>query len=190
MEMHKSLHSDGSRRVVVLHGLGGIGKTQLALEYAKRHKDNYSAIFWLNAKDEHSLHHSYVRVARQILREHPSARRLSGVEMKNTDEVVDAVKAWLSLLNNTRWLLLYDNDDNPQLPNSTDPTAVNIRLFLPESWQGSVIITTRSSQVKIGYQIQIKKIEDIHQSLEVLLTTSKRGGTMHGMHLRSICVFR
>jgi hypothetical protein len=32
--------------------IGGIGKTQLTVAYAKRHKDNYSAIFWLNIKDE------------------------------------------------------------------------------------------------------------------------------------------
>jgi hypothetical protein len=47
-EMHRALSGDGSRRTVVLHGLGGIGKTQLSVAYAKRHKDSYSAIFWLN----------------------------------------------------------------------------------------------------------------------------------------------
>jgi AAA+ ATPase superfamily predicted ATPase len=44
-EIHEKLKRDGSRRVVVLHGLGGMGKTQLAIEYTKQHKDNYSAIF-------------------------------------------------------------------------------------------------------------------------------------------------
>jgi MoxR-like ATPase len=45
IEIHKSLSGDGSRRAVVLHDLGGIGKTQLAAAYAKRHKDDYSGIF-------------------------------------------------------------------------------------------------------------------------------------------------
>jgi len=45
---------DGSRRIVVLYGLGGIGKIQFTVAYAKRHKDNYSAVFWLNIKDEDS----------------------------------------------------------------------------------------------------------------------------------------
>jgi ATP/maltotriose-dependent transcriptional regulator MalT len=102
-EVHRNLSSDGSRRTVVLHGLGGIGKTQLTVAYAKRYKDNYSAIFWLNIKDEDALKQSFAKVARQILQGHPSASRLSGVDMKeNLDEVVDAVKAWLSLPNNTR----------------------------------------------------------------------------------------
>ncbi|PMB63355.1 Vegetative incompatibility protein HET-E-1 [Beauveria bassiana] len=45
-EMRRTLISDGSRRVVVLHGLGGIGKTQLAVTYLKQYRDEYSAIFW------------------------------------------------------------------------------------------------------------------------------------------------
>jgi hypothetical protein len=153
-EMHTNLSSDGSRRTVILHGLGGIGKTQITIAYAKRHKDSYSAMFWLNIKDGDSLKQSFARVARQILREHPLASRLSNVDTnKNLDEVVDAVKAWLSLPNNTRWLMIYDNYDNPKLSGNTDPAAVEIRKFLPESYQGSIIIITRSSQVKLGHLI-------------------------------------
>ena len=92
-EIHLNLSGDGSRRTVVLHGLGGMGKTQLAIAYAKRHKNNYSAIFWLNIKDEDSLKQSFTRVARQVLREHPLARWLNSVNMENLDEVINTVKA-------------------------------------------------------------------------------------------------
>ncbi|KAL5325008.1 hypothetical protein ACEPPN_006130 [Leptodophora sp. 'Broadleaf-Isolate-01'] len=64
LKMHNLLNSDGSRRVVVLYSLGGIGKTQLSAGYTKRHKDNYSGIFWLNIKDEDSLKQSFVKVAK------------------------------------------------------------------------------------------------------------------------------
>jgi hypothetical protein len=175
VEIHRTLSSDGSRRTVVLHGLGGIGKTQLSVAYAKRHRDSYSAIFWLNIKDENSLKQSFVKVARQILREHPLASRISSVDInENLDEVVDAVKAWLSQPNNTRWLMIYDNYDNPKVPGNTDPAAVNIQKFLPESYQGSIIITTRSSQVKLGQSIQIRKLEDVRDSLEILSNASRR----------------
>ncbi|KAH8593059.1 hypothetical protein B0O99DRAFT_743067 [Bisporella sp. PMI_857] len=177
-EIHKNLGGDGSRRTVVLHGLGGIGKTQLAVAYAKRHKDNYSAIFWLSIKDEDSLKQSFAKVARQILREYPSARRLSTVDMKNIDDVIDAVKAWLSLPHNTRWLMLYDNYDNPKLASNKDPAAVNIMKFLPEAYQGSVLITTRSSEVEIGHLIQVTKLVNIRDSLEILSNTSHREGLM------------
>lgn len=179
--MHRTLSSDGSRRTVVLYGLGGIGKTQLTIAYAKRHRNSYSAIFWLNIKDEDSLKQSFAKVARQILRGHPSASWLSSVDMKeNLDEVVDVVKAWLSLPNNTRWLIIYDNYDNPKLPGDTDLAAVDIRKFLPESYQGFIIITTRSSWVNIGHRIQIKKLKNVHDSLEILSNTSRRGGLTDG----------
>ncbi|KAL5325418.1 hypothetical protein ACEPPN_006543 [Leptodophora sp. 'Broadleaf-Isolate-01'] len=187
-EMHRTLSSDGSRRTIVLHGLGGIGKTQLSVAYAKRHKDSYSAIFWLNIKDEDSLKQSFVRIARQILREHPSASRLSNVDTnENIDEVVDAVKAWLSLADNTRWLMIYDNYDNPKLPGNTDPAAVDIQKSLPESYQGSIIITTRSSQVRIGHPIQIRKLGDMRDSLKILSNTSRREGLRSGKDTPDIC---
>jgi hypothetical protein len=180
-KIHKKLKGDGSRRTVVLHGLGGIGKTQLSLAYAKRHKDDYSAIFWLNIKDEDSLKQSFAKVAKQISREHSSALQFSNVDTnKSLDEVIEAVKAWLSRPNNTRWLMIFDNYDNPKLPRNPDPAAVNIRKFLPESYQGSVIITTRSSEVRIGHLIQIRKLGDVHDSLEILSTMSRRQGLITG----------
>jgi hypothetical protein len=158
-----------------------IGKTQLSVEYTKRHKDNYSAIFWLNIKDEDSLKQSFATVARQILREHPSAGRLSNIDMKeNLDEVVVAIKAWLSLPNNTRWLMIYNNYDNPKLAGNPDPAALDIRKFLPESYQGSVIITTRLVQVKVGHPIRIGKLEDVRDSVKILSNESRREGLMDG----------
>ena len=43
--MHKTLSGDGSRYTIVIHSLGGIGKTQLTIAYAKRHKESYLAVF-------------------------------------------------------------------------------------------------------------------------------------------------
>jgi hypothetical protein len=180
-EIHKTLGGDSTRSTVVLHGLGGIGKTQLAVAYVKRHKADYSAIFWLNSKDEDSLKQGFARVARRILQEHPEASRLSAVnEDSNLDEVVDAVKRWLDHPKNTRWLIVYDNYDNLKLRGNTDPTAVDIRRFLPEAYHGSIIITTRSSQVKLGHRIRVGKLEDVRDSLEILSHTSGRGSVVDG----------
>jgi hypothetical protein len=179
--MHRTLRGNGSRRTIVLHGLGGIGETQLTVAYAKRHRDNYSAIFWLNCKDRDSLKKSIAKAAKRIFRGHPSVSRLSSVDTKeNLDEVIDAVKEWLDLPNNTRWLMIYDNYDNPKLPGNMDPAAVDIRKFLPESYQGSVIITTRSSEVKIGHRILIRKLEDVRDSVKILSNASRREGLLDG----------
>jgi hypothetical protein len=189
VEIHKALSGDGSRRAVVLHGLGGIGKTQLSIAYAKRYRDRYSAIFWLNIKDEDSLKQSFANVAKQISREYPLAIRLSNVDTdEKLDEVVDAIKAWLSLPNNTRWLMVYDNYDNPKLPRKTDPAAIDIRKFLPESYQGSIIITTRSSEVRIGHVIQIRKLGDVRDSLEILSTVSRRQALITGKDILDLVI--
>jgi hypothetical protein len=186
VEIHRNLEGDGSRRIVVLHGLGGIGKTQLSVAYAKRYKDSYSAIFWLNIRDEDSLKQSFARVARRILREHPSVSRLSNVDGKeDLDEVIDAVKTWLSLPDNSRWLMIYDNYDNPKIAGNIDSTAVDIQKFLPESYQGSIIITTRSSQVRIGHPIRICKFRDVDDSLDILSSVSRREGIRSGKNVLS-----
>jgi hypothetical protein len=152
-----------------------MGKTQLSIAYAKRHRNSYSAIFWLNIKDEDSLKQSFAKVARQILQEHPSASPLTSIDLSgNLDDVVNAVKIWLSLANNTRWLLIYDNYDNPKLPGIIDSTAIDIRKYLPESYQGSVIVTTRSSRVTIGHRIHIRKLENMSDCLQILANTSRR----------------
>ncbi|KAI0107085.1 hypothetical protein GGR51DRAFT_517343 [Nemania sp. FL0031] len=177
IEMREALASDGSRRIVVLHGLGGIGKTQIAIAYAKRYRDEYSAIFWLNIKDETSIQQSFTKVARQILLQHPEASYLRALDpQQDQEKVVEAVKAWLSLPGNTRWLLIYDNYDNPRLSNDINDRGINISQFIPEAYQGSIIVTTRLSQVDLGHRIQVKKLESLHDSLEILATTSGRDG--------------
>ncbi|KAH6653642.1 kinesin light chain [Truncatella angustata] len=186
-EMRRTLSSDGSRRIVTLHGLGGIGKTQLAVAYTKRYRNEYSAIFWFNIKDETSLQQSFSRVARQILQQHPDASHLSGLDpQQNAEEVFEAVKAWLSLPGNNRWLLVYDNYDNPKSADRTDHGGIDIKRFLPTAHQGSIIITSRSSQINIGHSIRTKKLESMNDGLEILSTTSGRANLQDDTDARKL----
>src|SRR4051794_31427238 len=59
--------SGSTRKVLILGGMGGIGKTQVAITYAKRHRHSYSSIFWLNANTEATLNSSLHAVANRIL---------------------------------------------------------------------------------------------------------------------------
>jgi shikimate 5-dehydrogenase len=52
---YQELQHDSSRKTVVVHGLGGMGKTQLALVYAQRYKHEYSAVFWVNSKSKDTI---------------------------------------------------------------------------------------------------------------------------------------
>lgn len=168
-EMHWLLYGHKSRSVAVLHGLGGVGKTQLAMAYINRHKEKYTTIFWLNANDEDSLRLSFRNIAQQVLEHDASSSH-------DLDQSVNATKAWLNLQGNARWLLVYDNYDNPRTPGNTNSSAVDLRPFLPASDQGSIIITTRSSQVSHGKRIHIQKLPRTQEGLEILSNTSGRKG--------------
>ncbi|KAF7503766.1 hypothetical protein GJ744_003308 [Endocarpon pusillum] len=73
--------------------------------------------------------------------------------------------------------MIYDNYDNPRIPgNAADRSAIDIRRFLPESDHGSIVITTRSSQVSQGHRIHVQKLLDVREGLEILSYTSGRKG--------------
>ena len=181
-EMHKLLYRHNTQSTVVLHGLGGMGKTQLAIEYVRNHKKKYTAIFWLNANDEDSLRLSFRDVAQQILSNHPSTSMFARVDLEcELDRVVSAVKAWLSLRENRHWLVIYDNHDNPKTPATSDPAAVEIRRYLPRADHGSIIITTRLSQVTKGQRIHIQKLPNVEEGLKILSNMYGREGIESGI---------
>jgi hypothetical protein len=179
--IHQELQYNGSRRTAVVHGLGGMGKTQLALAYAQRHKDEYVAVFWINSNDVDTLKQGYAAAARRIYQEHPSLVQLKTVvESGDLDEAVEAVKRWLSHTKNIRWLVIYDNYDTPKLPGHNEPGTFDIRPFLPEAHHGAVLITTRSSQLELGGPVAVKKLQNIDDSLEILSHASRRYELSHG----------
>ncbi|KAH8652836.1 hypothetical protein BGZ61DRAFT_216299 [Ilyonectria robusta] len=203
------------RRTAILHGLGGIGKTQLAIAYFKRHRTDYSTAIWLNARDETILKQSFARIAERIMRHDPSMTYVSGaVESRDADRIVGAVKRWLDEPANDHWLLIYDNYDRPMLTSTNairsrqpdlseedhtdeaaknhrdhaDPKAFDLRQYLPETDHGAIIVTSRLS-VKLGQSIQLGKLKDISDSLEILASAShrdsiKRDPATHDLALR------
>ncbi len=115
------------RKVVLLHGLGGIGKTQLAVASMKEHRDTYSAIFWLNGKTEDMLKHSFAQIAKRLHIEYPSSMLLRrAAEEKDADQVVAVIKQWLSIKGNAQWILVFDNVDNPKFRGISDPQAYDV----------------------------------------------------------------
>jgi hypothetical protein len=179
--IHKELQHDGSRKTVVVHGLGGMGKTQLALAYAQRHRDEYLAVFWINSKDVDTVKQGYAAAASRIYREHPSLVHLKTVvKGGNLDDAVEAVKRWMSHPQNNRWLVIYDNYDTPKLPGHNEPGTFDIRRFLPEAHHGAVLITTRSSHLRLGPLVAVKKLQSVDHSLEILSHASGRDGLSSG----------
>jgi hypothetical protein len=185
--MHQLLYGRDSRSIAVLHGLGGIGKTQLVITYTHRHKKRYTAIFWIDASSDDSILLSFNSMARQIRRQHPSTAVLAGIDLEGSPaRVVEAVISWLSLSNNTRWLLIYDNYDKPKVLSHNDPEGVDLPRYIPQCDHGSILITTRSARVDLGSRIYIQKLTKIEDGLAILSDTSGRKcleGTFYSMLL-------
>lgn len=186
-QIHKLLCHHSSRSTVVLHGLGGIGKTQLTVEYIRKYKETYTAVFWLNANNEDSLRLCFGAIAQQILKYYPSTTILRNIDLeRDLDKVVSAVKTWLDLQDNTQWLMIYDNYDNPHTSSYSDHSTVGLYRYLPQSDQGSVIIMTRSASVTLGRQLHIQKLIDLKDGLQILSNVSGRVDINNGMFTRGL----
>ncbi|KAF4486038.1 Nephrocystin-3 [Colletotrichum fructicola Nara gc5] len=193
--LYNELKSTRERRTVILHGLGGMGKTQTTIAFAKKHRDDYSAVFWLDARDTTALKLSYQSLAQRIATETSSVTYIkNALSNRDLDEMVSAVKRWLDEPKNNRWLMIYDNYDDVKLHNRGSPSenetgsqvgnendagetgskAYDIRPYFPETDHGAILVTTRSSTVELGQLIQLSKLGDVNDSLEILKSTSNR----------------
>ena len=84
---------ESQRKIVRLHGLGGIGKTQLTVTFVKEHRDTYSAIFSLNDKNEDTLKQSFAGIAKRLHDEYSSSALLrTTTKEKNIARVVAVIK--------------------------------------------------------------------------------------------------
>jgi hypothetical protein len=154
------------RRVVILGGLGGMGKTQLAITYAKRRRTCYESVFWLNASSKASLQQSLRSVAARI-----GILTATGCS-PDDDRIRTQISVWLSEPDNTRWLLIFDNYDEPE--------KYDIKQYFPDAWQGSIIITTRSPEKMNGTVIPIRKLDQNEESIQILRRRSERTSVEHG----------
>jgi NB-ARC domain len=154
--LEQLLQENGSvvvNQSISINGLGGIGKTQLALEYAHRqYKKRYRAIFWVNAANEAAIEESCIQLARHL---NLSEQREGKPDLTGA---VEAVKQWLE--SHTKWLLVLDN---------VDDLSVVVTL-LPIVREGHVLLTTRLHAVgNIAMPLELDKMEPVEGMLFLLL---------------------
>ena len=161
------------RKVCLLHGMGGVGKSQLAVEFARRHQKNFSAIFWIAGSTKEKLRRSIVAHA-QRLPPHQipeMTRSLLKDNVKDFDTIIENVLKWFSRPSNTQWLLIFDNVDHEYSAESEDPEAFDFRDYLPEADQGSILITSRLAGLRrlAGMNIKLEPFDE--QQGELLLNS-------------------
>jgi len=134
---------------IALSGLGGIGKTQLALEYAHRnYRKEYRAVLWVNAANKAALEASYISLA-----------HLLDLPKKDTGKIaliIQEVKTWLN--EHTSWLLILDNVDDVQLASA----------FLPTQHRGNILLTMRTQVTGTLRRIDVAPLPQNHGSTFLL----------------------
>ncbi|KXX75211.1 Kinesin light chain [Madurella mycetomatis] len=118
-----------------LYGLGGVGKTQIALAYAYWLTESFPevSVFWVHASSAERFRQAYSSIAQEC--------GVPGYEPKA--DVLSLVQTWLQSNDHGRWLMVIDNADDLQLFSQPE----NLGKWIPECAHGSILITTRNKMV-------------------------------------------
>ena len=159
-----------SRKVAILYGLGGVGKTQLAIRFVQDHKMDFTAIFWLNGKDRGTLLQSLSSTFPLL------PGQSQNTEAINNEEVEQRARdllRWLALEGNSRWLIVFDNIDDHSSVNNAVGDTYNLLEFFPAADHGSILITSRLQQVtELGESFPVD-ILDCKDAIQLLIQSSR-----------------
>lgn len=167
LETLLSVH--GQTGKAALYGLGGVGKTQIALEVAHRarEKDGDCSVLWVPATTPEKFQQSYFRIGQRL--------GIPGVDANERD-VKKLVQEHLSQEKAGRWLLIMDNADDADmwLGSLGSETKDGLAYFLPKSSQGSILFTTRSRKIAVdlAHQNIIEVSEMDSETATQMLSTS------------------
>lgn len=141
-----------------VHGLGGMGKTQLAIHFARDHKDDFTAIFWLSGKDRGTLLHSLSSIFPRLPGQPHAvygATKDEDVEQRARD-----VLKWLVKDGNARWLIIFYNIDQYSPFNGPIGDAYDPIEFFPATDHGSISITSRlQTLTELGKSFPVHRLD-------------------------------
>jgi tetratricopeptide (TPR) repeat protein len=155
-ELEKTLHPKLTAAIAqpqAVHGLGGVGKTQLMVEYAWKHHSEYDAVLWVTANSPDAVTANLAALAGAI------ALNLPEAAASDQASQVQAVLRWLR--ENRRWLLIFDNAD-------TEEAVQAIRTGLPPVLKGHVLITSRRSNWPMGIHGMPIEVLDVRAAIHFL----------------------
>lgn len=129
--VNKSTHIAAVTAKQAIHGLGGVGKTRVAVEYAKRYSHEYTALLFITADSPSNLHSNLANLC--------GAMVLNLPEQDAREQEVQVAAAIRWLREHTGWFLIIDNVDTPE-------SATEVENLLQRLDTGHVLITSRLSQ--------------------------------------------
>lgn len=127
-----------------LHGLGGVGKSALAIEYAYRYRSKFDMIWWIPAERTVQIVNSLVELGERLELGVGTAANVA------VQPVLDALKGGGNRKIPPNWLLIFDNADNPE----------KVSEYLPTGGPGRILVTSRNSQwLSIARPLEVKVFE-------------------------------
>jgi tetratricopeptide (TPR) repeat protein len=140
-----------------VHGLGGVGKTAIAIEYAHRFSAEYDLVWWIPSDQLPSVRGSLAALAAKLRLELPPATGIDGA----IAAVVEALRLGVPY---SRWLLIFDNADQPE----------DIRHLIPDG-PGDVLITSRNHRWQSVINTVPMDVFLRQESMDFLLKRVPRG---------------
>ncbi|KAB8213257.1 putative kinesin light chain [Aspergillus novoparasiticus] len=127
---------DGPRKLAIT-GLGGVGKTQIALELAYRMRDREPecSIFWIPCTSYEAVEQACMSIAQMV-----------GLHNVEPSEVKERLQAYFSQTDE-KWILILDNADEMGMWTKGSPTAPPLKMIIPQSENGHVLFTSRNQQL-------------------------------------------
>lgn len=143
------VHATALTQAWAVSGLGGIGKTQVALEYVYQYRQEYRSIFWTNAASQENLMADLVNIADTL----QLPERFGQDQMKK----IAAVKRWFAT--HEGWLWILDNADDLEL----------VQDFVPTERPGYLLLTTRAQALgSLAQRIEIETMGMVEGTLFLL----------------------
>ncbi|KAF4152330.1 hypothetical protein CNMCM6069_002267 [Aspergillus lentulus] len=138
--LEQSIFHSGGPTKTAIYGLGGIGKTQVALELAYRAREKVPgiSIFWIPCTSYENAEQAYLSVA--------SSLGMTGVDPA---DVKEQVKIFLSQGPAGKWLLIFDNADDMEMWTKGSVSAPPLKDILPQSEDGHILFTTRNRKLAV-----------------------------------------
>jgi hypothetical protein len=160
-----------SRKTIVLYGLSGFGKTQLALKYWADSSSLYTSRIWIDATSLETAYESFSEVLFKIGQPLPgNLASGSPASLSSSSKLVfSAVKRWLSDPRNVGWLMVIDNVENLD-------GQLHIQDLIPEGENGRILVTTTQHEalsIIDGESIEVGKIDD-NAGAEILMHRFKK----------------
>lgn len=154
-QMEECFEACHSRSTLVMWGLSGSGKTQLAIHYITTHREAYRSVVWVDSSSTASIHASFEIIAGQL----PSGRQ--------ERPAVDLVTKWLE--RQASWIMVFDGV--PGAHDVDDNEDLDIRNYFPTCEHGHILLVTTSSDLHVRLHCPDVQLQGLDQQIgsELLL---------------------